>query len=306
MSAPTIVDSPIADKPLVNPEWRVDKDDDSVLNYCDNAHYGMAAWITGRELVVWRPVYADGKLLREPRNGRSLDECKRLCERALRDAGYAFVGDPEPLAAKPEPKGRIVRKWVKSGEFHRLFAEPGELVAYVSPTVITVWPLGGGRSLLDSIRPRCMPVDEARAKVERAFTEAGYELVDPPAEPQPAPCTNPACDCGDLRPDDRITLPDCDGIEILPDGAKQSKLAERCDLLPPRAVLAVARVMHEGAVKYGDSNWFTIPVASHLNHAVRHVLLYLSGDRQEKHLEHAACRALMALEKYLRDADAPP
>lgn len=93
-------------------------------------------------------------------------------------------------------------------------------------------------------------------------------------------------------------------LEFLPDGAKQSKLDERCDLLPPRALLAVSRVLHEGAEKYGENNWFTIPVTSHLNHMVRHVFKYFMGDRSEKHLEHAACRALMALDKFLRDEEA--
>ncbi len=79
-------------------------------------------------------------------------------------------------------------------------------------------------------------------------------------------------------------------------GAKQSAVPYRCDLLPARATLAVAGVLHEGAVKYGDDNWKGIPVREHLNHALTHILAYLASDRQDQHLEHAACRLLMAVE----------
>jgi hypothetical protein len=87
------------------------------------------------------------------------------------------------------------------------------------------------------------------------------------------------------------------GIETLENGARQSVLTERCDLLPPLATLAVARVMAYGAGKYGDRNWHGIPLESHLNHLLRHLLHHLAGDATEDHLEHAACRAMMALEK---------
>ena len=79
-------------------------------------------------------------------------------------------------------------------------------------------------------------------------------------------------------------------------GAKQSKTLYRADLLPPLATLAVAGVLHEGAVKYGDTNWHGISVRDHLNHAMIHVFAWLAGDTQDDHLEHFACRALMALE----------
>lgn len=66
--------------------------------------------------------------------------------------------------------------------------------------------------------------------------------------------------------------------------------------MPPRAVLAVAEVLKHGADKYGVDNWRGIPVADHINHAMIHVLAWLAGDRQDDHLSHFACRALMALE----------
>jgi hypothetical protein len=82
-------------------------------------------------------------------------------------------------------------------------------------------------------------------------------------------------------------------------GAKQSATLYRADLLPAAATLAVAGVLKHGADKYGDNNWRGIPVDDHLNHAMVHVFAYLAGDKQDDHLEHAACRMLMALEKKL-------
>jgi hypothetical protein len=79
-------------------------------------------------------------------------------------------------------------------------------------------------------------------------------------------------------------------------GGQQSLSAYRSDLLPPRALLAVARVLKQGADKYGDNNWRLICRADHLNHALTHVLAELAGDAQDEHLVHAACRLLFALE----------
>lgn len=96
--------------------------------------------------------------------------------------------------------------------------------------------------------------------------------------------------------------------EVLPDvgpsaptvtndkGGKQSYTGRRMDLMPPKALLAVAEVLHHGATKYGIDNWRSIPVESHLNHAAIHIYAYLAGDRSDDHLGHAACRLLMAKE----------
>jgi hypothetical protein len=85
-------------------------------------------------------------------------------------------------------------------------------------------------------------------------------------------------------------------------GGKQSSSPYRMDLLPMRASLAVAKVLKYGADKYGDENWRNIPVRDHLNHALVHVASHLVGDTQDDHLEHAACRLLMALETALVQA----
>lgn len=86
------------------------------------------------------------------------------------------------------------------------------------------------------------------------------------------------------------------------DGGKQSATLYRADLLPPTAVLSVAKILKHGADKYGAENWRLIPRRDNLNHALIHVYAYLAGDRSDDHLEHAACRLLFALET----ADSPP
>lgn len=89
-------------------------------------------------------------------------------------------------------------------------------------------------------------------------------------------------------------------------GAKQSATAYRMDLMPPLATLAVAEVLKYGADKYGENNWHGIPVKDHLNHLLIHLFAYLTGDKQDDHLEHMACRAMMALEIARREATKSP
>lgn len=79
-------------------------------------------------------------------------------------------------------------------------------------------------------------------------------------------------------------------------GGKQSASPYRADLLPAKAVLDVSRILAIGAKRYAPNNWRKIDQADHLNHALVHILSHMAGDRQDEHLEHAACRMLMALE----------
>jgi len=74
-------------------------------------------------------------------------------------------------------------------------------------------------------------------------------------------------------------------------GAVRSSDAEgtRYDLVSPIGLAAVAKACAEGAEKYGDFNWERgMPAADMINHALRHVYLFLGGDRSEDHLGHAA------------------
>ena len=78
-------------------------------------------------------------------------------------------------------------------------------------------------------------------------------------------------------------------------GARRSRDADSCrfDLITPVGIRRLAETCAEGAAKYGDRNWEKgIPASVMLNHAIRHLYLYLEGDRSEDHLAHAAWNIL--------------
>jgi len=81
-------------------------------------------------------------------------------------------------------------------------------------------------------------------------------------------------------------------------GAVRSSDAEltRYDLITPIGLAAVAAACAEGAQRYGDWNWEKgMPANDMLNHALRHIYLFLSGDRSEDHLGHAGWNVLGAI-----------
>jgi len=81
-------------------------------------------------------------------------------------------------------------------------------------------------------------------------------------------------------------------------GAVRSDTVEafRYDLVSPIGLREVARTCAEGAAKYGDWNWENgMPVHDLLNHAIAHLYQFLSGDRNEPHLGHAAWNVLAAI-----------
>lgn len=70
----------------------------------------------------------------------------------------------------------------------------------------------------------------------------------------------------------------------------------RYDLVSPIGLREVARTCAEGAAKYSDYNWERgMPVHDLLNHAIAHIYQFLSGDRSEPHLPHAAWNLLAAI-----------
>jgi hypothetical protein len=84
-------------------------------------------------------------------------------------------------------------------------------------------------------------------------------------------------------------------------GAVRSSDAEatRYDLISPIGLEAVARTCAEGAAKYGEWNWEKgMPVHDLLNHVLRHINMFLAGDRCEPHLPHAAWGLLAAIHSY--------
>lgn len=62
-----------------------------------------------------------------------------------------------------------------------------------------------------------------------------------------------------------------------------------------RGFEALGQAFREGLTKYGPHNWRRgMPVSECLNHAIRHLLLWESGDREEDHLGHALWNILVA------------
>jgi len=87
-----------------------------------------------------------------------------------------------------------------------------------------------------------------------------------------------------------------DDIEVTPTGGKHTRLDERTDLLPHRAILELsANPLPQGEKKYGRDNWRKIDQRGHLNHAIVHVFKYLIDGKRED-LRNAACRLLFAME----------
>ena len=56
----------------------------------------------------------------------------------------------------------------------------------------------------------------------------------------------------------------------------------RFDLITPIGLRRLAETCAEGAAKYGPFNWTRgIPASEMLNHAIRHIYLWLQGDAEE-------------------------
>jgi hypothetical protein len=84
-------------------------------------------------------------------------------------------------------------------------------------------------------------------------------------------------------------------IKTFETGAIRSTDADeyRYDLITPIGLARLAKTCKEGADKYGDNNWLKgMPATVLLNHAIRHLYLYLEGDMTEDHLAHAAWNVL--------------
>ena len=86
-------------------------------------------------------------------------------------------------------------------------------------------------------------------------------------------------------------------------GVKADAGKPRYDLLPWRAIEAVARVMTFGARKYSDDQWRRVPNARqrYFAAALRHLVAWYLGqptdeESGEPHLAHAACCVLFLIE----------
>lgn len=88
-------------------------------------------------------------------------------------------------------------------------------------------------------------------------------------------------------------------------GGSQSLVEVRFDLIDGSAMFEMAKVLHQGAIKYGEDNWRLIEVNDHLNHLLMHTYAYLAGDKTDEHLSHILCRATFALGVSLKDEKTP-
>jgi len=66
--------------------------------------------------------------------------------------------------------------------------------------------------------------------------------------------------------------------------------------LSPAWLDEIARGLTAGAKKHPGETWRTIPCEEHLWRAMRHISMYLGGDRKENHLINASMRLMMAKE----------
>jgi dATP/dGTP diphosphohydrolase len=59
----------------------------------------------------------------------------------------------------------------------------------------------------------------------------------------------------------------------------------RYDLLPPEALIRLAKHYAAGALKYADRNWEKgLPLHSFIDSSFRHLIQFMAGDRSEDHL----------------------
>ena len=89
-------------------------------------------------------------------------------------------------------------------------------------------------------------------------------------------------------------------------GAVRSADANHLDFtsIPLIGLIGVARTAAEGGAKYGRFNYMLgFPVHDLLNHAIRHIVMFLLGDRSEPHLEHAAWGLLAAIQQDTLDPE---
>ncbi len=86
-------------------------------------------------------------------------------------------------------------------------------------------------------------------------------------------------------------------------GQKDDEGKARTDLLPPKAILEVCRILGHGAAKYTDNGYREVkqPTRRYTAAALRHLLAFMDGEQIDSdsglpHIAHAATSLLFILE----------
>ncbi len=93
------------------------------------------------------------------------------------------------------------------------------------------------------------------------------------------------------------------------DGIKHDSKKPKMNLLPPKAIVEVAKVLTFGAQKYGAENWKELEDLQnrYLAGALRHIFAHMDGEQLDpetglSHMAHALCCLLFKLEIELENA----
>jgi len=84
-------------------------------------------------------------------------------------------------------------------------------------------------------------------------------------------------------------------------GGKQSKCNYGFSCFPPKAMFKLAEVFAYGRDKYAKDNWRLISSEEHFDHMMTHLFAYMDGDKQDDHLGHFLCRAVMYVEMCIQE-----
>lgn len=100
-------------------------------------------------------------------------------------------------------------------------------------------------------------------------------------------------------------LDDNQKIKVNDNGGKEHERPFRSQALFFKALLAISGVRYDAVVNkgYEDDNYKKIDKYQHLGRCLTHLFAYMSGDKSNDHLSHAATRLLMALEMDLDEQD---
>jgi len=91
-------------------------------------------------------------------------------------------------------------------------------------------------------------------------------------------------------------------------GLKFDENKLRMDLLPPKAIEELARVLTYGAKKYNDNNWQKIESKRYIAALLRHLFAWAGGEEHDQesgihHLSHVLCNAAFLVHKEVNNGD---